>query len=378
VAGAGAAAGPAAMTAAFSGDDRKVPVEALADYPERIDVRSPAEFAEDHIPGAENNPVLDDAERARIGTMHAEESAFSARKAGAALVARRIAAMLEGPFAGKPRNWAPLVYCWRGGQRSRSLAHILNAVGWRAVQLDGGYRSYRRHVIAQLEVLPRRFRYQVICGLTGSGKSRLLAAFAAEGAQTLDLEGLAKHRGSLLGDIPGDPQPTQKWFDSQLLAALERLDPARPVYVESESKKIGTVQLPDALLDAIRGAGCIRVDTPQPLRVALLKEEYAHFLADPESLARRLAPLAELRGRKTVARWSAAAAAGDWDALVGELLIEHYDPTYSHSIAKNFPRFADALVAAPAAIDERAFRALARDLDERVRRSPAARQPVAS
>ncbi len=248
------------MTTVPTRGDRKVPVEALADYPDRVDVRSPAEFAEDHIPGAENHPVLDDVERARIGTMHAEESAFAARKAGAALVARRIAAMLEGPFAGKPRDWAPLVYCWRGGQRSRSLAHILNEVGWRAVQLDGGYRSYRRHVIARLEVLPRQFRYQVICGLTGSGKSRLLAALAAEGAQTLDLEGLAKHRGSLLGEFPGDPQPSQKWFESQLLAALQGLDAARPVYVESESKKIGSVQVPDALLDAMRGAGCIRVD----------------------------------------------------------------------------------------------------------------------
>jgi len=366
------------MTTAASRADRKVPVDALADYPELIDVRSPAEFAEDHIPGAVNLPVLDDAERARIGTMHAEESAFAAKKAGAALVARRIAAMLEGPLAGKPRDWAPLVYCWRGGQRSRSLAHILNEVGWRAVQLDGGYRSYRRHVIARLEALPRQLRHEVICGLTGSGKSRLLAALAAEGAQTLDLEGLAKHRGSLLGDIPGDPQPTQKWFDSQLLAALERLDPTRPVYVESESKKIGAVQVPDALLDAMRGAPCIRVDTPQPLRVALLKEEYGHFLADPESLARRLAPLAELRGTKTIARWSAAAAAGDWDTLVAELLVQHYDPTYSRSIHKNFPRFADALVAAPAAIDERAFRALARDLDDRVRRSAVARHTVAS
>ena len=359
------------MTVAFSRDDRKVPVEALADYPERIDVRSPAEFAEDHIPGAENNPVLDDAERARIGTMHAEESAFSARKAGAALVARRIAAMLEGPFAGKPRDWAPLVYCWRGGQRSRSLTHILNAVGWRAVQLDGGYRSYRRHVIARLEVLPRRFRYQVICGLTGSGKSRLLAAFAAEGAQTLDLEGLAKHRGSLLGDIPGDSQPTQKWFDSQLLAALERLDPARPVYVESESRKIGTVQLPDALLDAIRGAGCIRVDTPQPLRVALLKEEYAHFLADHAALTARLQHLVPLYGKSTIEHWAYVARIGDWDALVGDLLERHYDPMYTRSIHRNFPRLADAIAVAPAAWSRAAYRALARELDASTHVHPA-------
>src|SRR6266545_7914698 len=211
---------------------RKVGAEELRAYPERIDVRSPSEFAEDHIPGAENHAVLDDVERARLGTLHAKESAFAAKRAGAALVARNIAAMLEGPFAGKPHDWAPVVYCWRGGQRSRSLAHMLNEIGWRAVQLDGGYRAYRRHVMAELETLPARFAFRVICGLTGSGKSRLLAALAAEGAQTLDLETLARHRGSLLGDRPDDPQPSQKLFDSLLWDALARLDPSRPVFGE--------------------------------------------------------------------------------------------------------------------------------------------------
>ncbi len=356
--------------------DRKVTVLALRDHPDRIDVRSPSEFAEDHIPGAANHPVLDDDERARIGTMHARDSAFAARRAGAALVARNIAAMLEGTFAGKPRDWAPLVYCWRGGQRSRSLAHILGEIGWRAVQLHGGYRAYRRHTTAQLESLPARFRYQIICGLTGSGKSRLLGALGAEGAQVLDLEALARHRGSLLGDLPGDPQPSQKWFDSQLLAALESFDPAHPVYVESESKKIGTVQVPDTLLAAMRAADCIRVETPQPLRVALLKEEYAHYLADPAALSSRLAHLLELHGRKTIERWAAAAAAGDWDTLVGELLIRHYDPMYTRSIDRNFPRIASAVVVAPADIGIGAFRALAREIDAQIQGRFAACVPI--
>jgi tRNA 2-selenouridine synthase len=175
--------------------------------------------------------------------MYAKESAFAAKRVGAALVARNVAAMLEVPFAGKPRNWAPLVYCWRGGQRSRSLVHMLNEIGWPAVQLDGGYRAWRRHVARELETLPARFRFEVICGLTGSGKSRLLGALAAEGTQALDLEALAKHRGSLLGDLPGEEQPSQKWFESQVAAALARFDPTHPVYVEAESRKIGTVQV---------------------------------------------------------------------------------------------------------------------------------------
>jgi tRNA 2-selenouridine synthase len=310
--------------------------------------------------------VIDDAERTRIGTLHAQESAFAAKRAGAALVARNIAAMLETTFADKPRTWTPLVYCWRGGKRSEALVHILNEIGWHAAQLDGGYRAYRRQVVTELTRLPARFRFEVICGLTGSGKSRLLAALAAEGAQTLDLEALAKHRGSLLGDLPDDPQPSQKGFETQLCAALARFDPSRPLYVESESRKIGTVQVPDALLDAMRRAECIRVDTPGPLRVELLKDEYAHFVADPAALSLRLARLVELHGRKTIEGWAAAAAAGDWDTLVRELLVCHYDPMYARSMAKNFPNVTDAIAISPVDITDHAFRAAARELESTV------------
>jgi tRNA 2-selenouridine synthase len=349
--------------------DPRVGVGAIAWYPDRIDVRSPSEFALDHIAGATSHPVLSDDERARIGTMYVQGSPFAAKRIGAALVARNIAAMLETDFAGKPREWAPLVYCWRGGQRSRALAHMMNEIGWRAVQLDGGYRAYRRHVVAELETLPARFEYRVVCGLTGSGKSRLLASLAAEGAQTLDLEAIARHRGSLLGDRPHDPQPSQKSFDSQLWDALAKLDPSRPVYVESESRKIGTVQVPESLLASMRVATCVRVDTPRPLRVALLKDEYDHFVRDRAALADRLAPLAPLVGNAAIERWNAAAAAGDWDTVVSELLEHHYDPSYSRSIERNFPRHVDATVVAPRAIDDAAFRELAREVIERSSRA---------
>ena len=209
-------------------------------------MRSPAEFALDHIPHATSHPVLDDIERAQIGTLYTT-SPFDARRLGAAKVSRNIARMLDSAFVDKPRDWRPLIYCWRGGQRSRALAHILNEIGWRAMQLDGGYRAYRRRVVARLEVLPSRFDFVVVCGLTGSGKSRLLGALTIAGAQTLDLELLARHRGSLLGDLPGAPQPSQKAFESALLERLDPFDPARPVFVESESRRVGTVQLPDAL-----------------------------------------------------------------------------------------------------------------------------------
>jgi len=314
----------------------RVGVGALADYPDRIDVRSPAEFALDRVPRAINHPVLDDAERARVGTLYVT-SEFAARRLGAALVARNISRMLETAFADKPRDWRPLIYCWRGGQRSRSLAHVLNEIGWRAMQLDGGYRAYRRHVVAQLAVLSARYDFVVICGLTGSGKSRLLDALASAGAQTLDLEGLARHRGSLLGDLPGAPQPSQKCFESLLHSVLESLDPARPVFVESESRRVGALQLPDALLSHMHQGRGLTLLTPLAQRVALLKEEYAHLIPDPERLSERLLPLTPLHGKATLARWGTLAGASDWDALIGELLEQHYDPTYARSLGRNFP-----------------------------------------
>jgi tRNA 2-selenouridine synthase len=314
----------------------RVDVDALPAHPDRIDVRSPAEFADDHIPGARNHPVLDDDERARIGTMHAT-SPFEARRLGAALVARNIATMLETAFAEQPREWKPLVYCWRGGQRSRAVAHVLNEVGWRAVQLDGGYRAYRRNVVARLALAPARYRFRVLCALTGSGKSQLLGALADAGAQTLDLERIAQHRGSLLGQVPGTPQPSQKKFETDLLAAVAALDPRRPVYVEAESRRIGAIQLPDALLERMHDGETITVRTPLSQRIALLKSEYGHFLQDPTLLLERLRPLVALHGKAAFARWETLAANGDWDALIGELLEAHYDPLYGRSMARHFP-----------------------------------------
>jgi tRNA 2-selenouridine synthase len=341
---------------------RSVGLEAVAAHADRLDVRSPSEYADDHLPGAISTPVLDDDERARVGTLHAESGAFEAKKVGAALVSRHIADIVETVAADKPRGWSPLVYCWRGGKRSASLVHVLNEIGFPAVQLDGGYRTWRRHVVARLAELPAAFRYRVVCGLTGSGKSRLLGALAAEGAQVLDLEALAKHRGSLLGDLPDAPQPSQKAFESAILVALEGFDARKPVWVESESRKIGALQVPDALLAAMRASPCVEVSLGLAERVALLKEEYAHFVADPAALDRRLAHLVELHGRETLTRWSALAHAGETDALVAELLRLHYDPTYARAMARNYAGLAGARRATPSGIAPASWRALARSL----------------
>ena len=308
----------------------------LAEFDEIIDARSPSEFAEDHIPGAINLPVLSDDERARVGTVYKQVSSFEAKKIGAALVSRNIADHLDAWFGDKPKSYRPLVYCWRGGSRSGSLTHVLQKIGFAAAQLDGGYKAYRRHVVAELERLPPLFQYRVVCGPTGSGKSRLLDALAAEGAQVLDLEGLAAHRGSLLGALPGQPQPSQKSFESAVWAKLAHFDPARPVFVESESKKIGALRVPDALIAAMHASACVRLEVPLAARVQLLSEDYDHFLGDPEPLKRQLAFLTELRGHETVTEWQALADRRAWPELVAALLEQHYDPAYHRSLSRNY------------------------------------------
>ncbi|MBW8370334.1 MAG: tRNA 2-selenouridine(34) synthase MnmH [Thiobacillus sp.] len=308
----------------------------LAAFDEIIDVRSPGEFAEDHIPGAINLPVLDDAERERVGTLYKQVSSFEAKKVGAALVSRNIAQHLDVWFADKPKSYRPLVYCWRGGSRSGSLTHILQKIGFAAMQLDGGYKAYRRHVVAELVRLPALFSYRVLSGPTGSGKSRLLQALAEQGAQVLDLEELAAHRGSLLGALPGQPQPSQKSFESVVWFALSRFDPARPVFVESESKKIGALRVPDALITAMRASRCLRLEVPLAARIRLLTEDYVHFLHDPETINRQLGFLTELRGSETIAEWQALVNREAWPELVAALLEQHYDPAYLRSLSRNY------------------------------------------
>ena len=303
-----------------------------------IDARSPAEFAEDHLPGAVNWPVLDDAERARVGTLYVQQSPFAARKIGAALVARNIAAHIEAQLADTPRDWRPLVYCWRGGQRSGSLALVLAQIGFRAAQLEGGYKAFRARVRADLDTLPAALRFRVLCGRTGSGKTRLLQALRDAGAQVLDLEGLAHHRGSVLGGMPGLPQPTQKHFDTRVWQVLRSFDATRPVFVESESAKIGNLRVPPALLERMHAGGhCVRIDTHDDARVALLLDDYRDAMADPEPLCRLLDALVELRGRERIAQWQALARGGRWPELVRALMAEHYDPLYEHSMRRSYP-----------------------------------------
>ena len=313
------------------------------EFDEILDVRSPAEYAEDHIPGAINAPVLDNEQRARVGTLYTQASPFEAKKLGAALIARNIASHIERHFMDKPKDWRPLVYCWRGGQRSGAMAHILSQIGWTTGQLQGGYKAYRQLVRTALQTLPANFNFRVICGPTGSGKSRLLQALAECGAQVLDLEALANHRGSLLGGLPDSPQPSQKGFETQLWDELRKFDPQQLVFVEAESRRIGVLSLPDSLLHGMWQADCIRLNAGLNARTTLLLEDYDHFLNQPELLLEKLDQLAPLHSRQTLAHWRHLAENREWPQLVTELLKLHYDPAYNRSTHSHFVRFGEAL-----------------------------------
>ncbi len=334
----------------------------LAQFDDIIDARSPAEYAEDHIPGAINLPVLDNEERVRVGTLHAQASAFEAKKIGAALVARNIARHLEEHLLDKPKNWRPLIYCWRGGNRSGAMAHILGRVGWRSEQLPGGYKNYRKTVLEMLSTLPGTLRFCAVCGATGTGKSRLLAALEKQGAQVLDLEGLAAHRGSLLGNLPDEPQPPQKLFDTRLWTKLQEFDPTKVIFVEAESRKIGNIRAPDALLDAMWQSACLRLEADVRLRVDLLMEEYRHFLDEPELLNGKLDGLTHLHGHQQVTRWQEMARRQEWNLLVAELLTRHYDPAYNRSSRQHYPHYDEAPVFQTSGIGEEEFTVLAQKI----------------
>ncbi|HHC29974.1 MAG TPA: tRNA 2-selenouridine(34) synthase MnmH, partial [Rhodobacterales bacterium] len=296
----------------------------FADLPfdEIIDVRSPSEFAEDHMPGAINLPVLSDAERAEVGTIYVQEAPFKARKIGAALVSRNAAAHLEGPLADRDGGWRPLVYCWRGGQRSGSFASILREIGWRVDTVKGGYKSYRNLVVDALYRVPVTLRVVIVDGGTGTAKTRLLHQIAARGGQVIDLEAMAEHRGSVFGPM-GAQQPHQKAFESELAMALARLDPARPVFVEAESSKIGDLLVPPSMWKAMIAAPRVELSAPVAARAESLVRDYPDMIADPAKLSGVLEKLVRYHGRARVDGWRALAAKGGYAQMAAELIAEH-------------------------------------------------------
>ncbi len=319
----------------------------LHEFDAVIDARSEAEFEEDHFPGAVNWPTLNNEERRDIGTLYKQVNAFEAKKLGAAKAARNIADHIERDVMGKTKDWKPLTYCARGGKRSGSLSLILDQIGFRVTLVEGGYKAFRAAVVQDIPRWVSGLDLRVICGTTGSGKTRLLQALAAQGAQVIDLEALANHRSSVLGAIPGLAQPTQKRFDTLVWDTLRRLDPTRPVFVESESKKVGNVAVPVSLIESMRQAPCLNLVLPDAERVALLMEDYDFFVRDAEYFCNRLQVLTEFRGKAVVEAWQASVRAGDIKTVVQELLTQHYDPVYLQSMRRNFGQFEAAKTISP-------------------------------
>jgi tRNA 2-selenouridine synthase len=320
----------------------------LGEFDAVIDARSETEYGEDHLPGALNWPSLNNEERKLIGTIYKQVSPFEAQKRGAALVAANIARHIERHVIDKPRQWQPLAYCWRGGKRSGALAHVLGQIGFRVSVIEGGYKAFRSAVLADLPQLAGRFDLRVVCGPTGSGKTRLLQALEQAGAQVLDLEALASHRSSVLGMIPGQPQPTPRRFDTLVWDRLRHFDAARPVFVESESRKVGNLAVPDALIECMRASPCLRLELGDDERVGLLLEDYDFFVRDPALFCERLDALTQLRGKAVVKGWQDEVESGRIENVVRELLLKHYDPGYAASIGRNFSGYAAAPTIAPA------------------------------
>lgn len=321
---------------------RPTRVDDLPAFDAVIDVRSPAEFALDHIPGAINCPVLDDEERRIVGTTYVQGSPFEARRIGGAMVARNIARHLETQFSDHPKSWRPLLYCWRGGMRSGSFVTWMRLVGWDAQQLQGGYKSWRAHVIERIATLAPRLPLRVLCGPTGSAKTRVLQALAARGEQVLDLEALAAHRGSVLGALPGTDQPTQKAFETRLATALAAFDLGRTVWVEAESRKIGRIGLPDALLLRLRDSPAVEIAATPAARLDYLLRDYDWLGDDPQRLVDKLGLLQGLQASSTLAQWQDWARQRALLPLFDALMREHYDPLYARSQRQNFTRFAAA------------------------------------
>ena len=336
-------------------------VERLDQFETIIDARSEDEHALDCLPHALNWPTLNNAERIEVGTLY-KHNAFEAKKLGAALAARNISQHIQQQVMDKPKTWQPLLYCWRGGKRSGSLALVLSEIGFKVTLIEGGYKAFRQAMLQDLQQKVLDLSWHVVCGTTGSGKTRLLQALAQAGAQVVDLEALAHHRSSVLGALPGIAQPSQKQFDMRIWNALRRLEPTKPVFVESESKKVGNVAVPEALILAMRSAPCLNLELPVEERVSLLMEDYEHFVLNTDAFCERLETLTPLRGKEVVQRWMQQAQQGQLDTVVRELLISHYDPVYLQSMQRNFAQFDQAQVLTPQNRSQQAMAELAQRL----------------
>ena len=293
-----------------------------------LDVRTPAEYEQGHIPGALNFPLFSNEERAEVGTLYKQVSRESALLRGLEFVGPRMAAMVR-----QAGDLAPdgevFVHCWRGGQRSESVAWLLQTAGFRASVLEGGYKAFRRYVLDTLGAPPHALL--VLGGPTGSGKTELLQKMQDQGAQVIDLEGLARHKGSAFGSLGEDDQPSTEQFENDLYARLASLDPARPVWIEHESRGIGRVFLPDLFWRYLMNSPLILVDPGREARLEHAVSVYGHF--EPVELKACFSRIQNRMGGQHVKAALEAIDRGDI-RQAASLALDYYDKTYSHHLQK--------------------------------------------
>lgn len=313
-------------------------IQECYDFDEIIDVRSPDEFAEDHIPGALSFPVLTNDQRKDVGTMYKQVNPFEAKKLGAGLIAKNIGDHVVRHFSHKTKEYRPFLYCWRGGQRSHSMATILSAIGWRVTLLNGGYKAYRIQVLDGLKERVGQLRFIILGGMTGTGKTKILNTLSAMGQQTLDLEGLAAHRGSLLGGLLDKDQPHQKYFESLIFRELSKFDVSKPVWIESESHKIGNCSMPSCLWEALKTSSLVELSAASSERVRFLMEDYPHYVDATDKLLNHLSTAKRFVGSGEYKKFEQLVKSGEIFEAVTILLESYYDPSYSNASKKWFKR----------------------------------------
>ncbi len=301
-------------------------------YDDIIDVRTPFEFSEDHIPSAINLPVLDNSERVFIGKKYKQESPFIAKKIGAAIVSENISKHIKNSLLKKPGHWKPLIYCWRGGQRSKAFATVLSEIGWQVTILDGGYKTYRKKIITNLNQIIKSYSFIVLKGKTGTAKTSILNKLEkSKKVGLINLEKLANHKGSLLGNIPNVIQPSQKYFESLIYHKLKEFKCKKNILIESESSKIGEVFLPKELIKKIKNSPFIEIAASIVNRSNFLCKDYEEFLKEKDSFKKFFLHANKKLGYKIVGEWKKLYNDKNWTSLAAKLIREYYDPLYEYN-----------------------------------------------
>lgn len=292
-----------------------------------IDVRSPKEFETGHIPGAYNIPIFSNEERAIVGTAYKKEGREPAIFKGLEIVGSKLRSFAEQARAIAQNNEL-LVYCWRGGMRSASMAWLFETIGIQCYILDGGYKSFRRYgktLLTQAEKLI------VLGGLTGSGKTDILIKIKEQGEQIIDLEQLAHHKGSAFGSLGQEIQPTNEQFENSLICEWLKLDLSKPIWIEDESHSIGSNWIPLELFEKIRKAPVIKIELDKQKRIDRLVKEYAVF--DPKYLENCILKIGQRLGGQNVKKAIELLKNGNLEQ-VADVTLAYYDKSYNFGLDK--------------------------------------------